>query len=105
MIRALSRLWRELFHSQIDRKLVKAVQPAQPATGGRGSMRRVVILSVVLVVLLGAGALGWFGYNEFLRSTPPPPTPDFTPDPSASPVKEDEFEKLAKEDPIALLGQ
>lgn len=68
-------------------------------------MRRLVILSVVLVILLGVGALGWVGYDQFLRSTPPPPVPEFDDNASTPLAPKDEFEKLAKEDPVELLGQ
>jgi hypothetical protein len=68
-------------------------------------MRRLLIASVVLAILAGTCALGWVGYDQLTHGTPPPVDPEFKDNISQPLVQEDKFEKLAKEDPVALLAQ
>lgn len=66
-------------------------------------MRRAVIATVALALFASAGAIGYIGYDRYYRAEPAPPAPEFTP--ITHVATEDEFEKLAKEDPVAMLGQ
>jgi hypothetical protein len=65
-------------------------------------MRRLLI--AVAVVALVAGA-GYAVYDQFFRGEPVPESPVYHDNPSAPLAKGDEFEKLAKEDPVAMLAQ
>jgi hypothetical protein len=63
-------------------------------------MRR--LLFALIAVALVAGA-GYAVYDQFFRGTPAPESPQFTP--STHVASENEFEKLAKTDAVAMLGQ
>jgi hypothetical protein len=64
--------------------------------------RRLLIVAALCAVLTGAG----FGtYSLFFRGEPPPQAPTFNDNPQTPLAQTDEFEKLAHEDPIAMLGQ
>lgn len=63
-------------------------------------MRRLLIASVILAILAG---VGYAVYTQLTSGSPPPPDPEFTP--SVTLANKDEFEKLASEDPVAMLAQ
>jgi hypothetical protein len=64
--------------------------------------RRLLFVAALCAVLTGAG----FGtYSLFFRGEPPPQAPTFDDNPQAPLAQTDEFEKLAREDPVAMLAQ
>jgi hypothetical protein len=68
-------------------------------------MRRTVTAIVAVFLLAGAGLACYFAYDQFVRVTPPPEIPDFDPSHTKLVAKEDDFEKLAKENPVEMLAQ
>jgi hypothetical protein len=64
--------------------------------------RRLIIAIVVVAALTGAG---FAAYSLFLKGEPPPPTPDFTDDTTKPLTPAEQFEKLARENPVAMLDQ
>jgi hypothetical protein len=68
-------------------------------------MRRIVIASAALALVAGAGALGYVAYDRYFRADPVRDAPAFHDNPSVPLAREDEFEKLAKTDPVAMLAQ
>ena len=63
-------------------------------------MRR-LLFALIAVALVGGA--GYAVYDQFFRGTPAPESPQFTP--ITHVASENEFEKLAKEDAVAMLGQ
>jgi hypothetical protein len=64
--------------------------------------RRLIILIVAIAALTGAG----FGaYALFFKGEPPPKPPVFDDDTTKPLSPAEEFEKLARENPVAMLGQ
>jgi hypothetical protein len=99
MIRGVLRLSRALFPSTGDRKL----SGSQPPTGGRSRMTRNIICGFGIVVCLAGIATGL--YSKFLYMTAAPAAPIFDDNPQKPLAPPNEFEKLAREDPVALLAQ
>lgn len=96
MIRGVSRLWRALFRPSQAGKL-SGMEP--PKTKGRGIMRSVALLLGILTCLAG---LGYGAFVRLTHGTPPPDAPVYKPA-SKLPTQE-EFDRLAEKDPVAMLG-
>lgn len=65
-------------------------------------MRRLLIAFAALALVAGAG---FVGYDQFFRGTPPPDVKPFDDNPSKPLAEGEQFEKLAREDAVAMLAQ
>lgn len=66
--------------------------------------RRLLIASGVAALAVGAGGLGYVGYERVMRGTPPPPPPPFV-DKGETLSSQQQFDKLAASDPVKMLSE
>lgn len=88
MVRALRHLGRAVF--------------ARRESAKTSRMKRRTLAVLVFLLLLGAGGYGVYWW-KVVRATAAPIAPEFTE--TKPPVEADEFEKLARENPVELLAQ
>lgn len=95
MFRGLLRLSRAVFARPRPATLT---EPASPPPSRPRMKRRPLTAAVALLLVGSAGGLYW----KFVSGGAPPDAPEFTAQPLAP---AEEFEKLAREDPVAALAQ
>jgi len=66
------------------------------------SLRGLIVIGIVVILLGGAGYGVW---STLTQGEPPPTAPEFKDDAKKPLAPAEEFERLAHEDPVALLGQ